>query len=1824
MDLSAYDLQPLREDRDFVLYRASQPGQRSVLALVARDAKNVARLEHEYGLASILDPAWAARPLALDRHPGPAALILEDAAGDPLGSTGRPTDLARFLLLAVNLVTAVGQVHGRGLIHKDVKPANVLVDAAGNIRLTGFGVASRLPRERHRALSPETIVGTFAYLAPEQTGRMNRSVDTRSDLYALGVTLYEMLTGALPFSASDPMEWIHCHIARKPAPPGERLRGIPAPVEAIILKLLAKNAEDRYQTAAGVKADLERCLASWEQHRRIDAFPLGGRDVSDVLRIPERLYGRERQVSTLRDAFDRVVASGIPELVLVSGYSGIGKSSIVNELHQAIVPRRALYAAAKFDQYRRGIPYATLAQAFRNLVRELLSKNDAELAQWRDRLLAALGPNGGLMVGLIPELAVIIGDQPPVPDLPAQDRQHRFQQVFRRFLGVFARAEHPLALFLDDLQWLDNATIDLIAHVATHSETRHLLLVGAYRDNEVGPDHPLTRMLATIREGGAAVGEIVVAPLAPRDVERLLADALHAAPDEVRPLAALVFEKTGGNPFFTIQFLTALLDQDLLRFDRAGRGWTWALDGIRARAFTDNVADLMAAKLARLSPATREALGQLACLGHVADANLLAPALGGAEEAVHSALWEAVHSGLVHRSERSYEFLHDRVHEAAYALIDGPARATAHLRIGRLLVAHTPSEEVEAKLFDIVNQYARGVALIENREEREAVAGLNLRAGLRAKAASAYASARQYFAAGRALLGAEAWVRCPRLCFDLELNLSECEYVTGDFATAEQRLAQLSARAADNLDSAAVTRVQIYLHTNRDQSSRAVAAGLDYLRRADPRWAWQPAADHVRPEYDAFMRRLESGAADAVLTQPLMRDPDLLATMDVLTALCSPAQFTDLDLFRLIVVRMASLSLLHGASDATPFAFTLLGGIVRTTRSDAEAGSRLGRVALDLIEQRGLTRQSARAYSVFAVHVAPWTQHLSTCRVYLQRSFDAARDAGDLTCAAYARVDLVTNLLATAAPLEEVEREAESALAFVEGARFGLISDVIVAQLRLIATLRGKTPVFGSFDDAGFDEDHFEHRLEGDPQLAVAASRYWIRKLQARVFAEDYAAAIAIDAKSAALLWTLPTQVELPEYRFYAGLAHAGRCDTTTGAERARHLEELQGHHRQFVAWAESGRENFEHRAALLGAELARLERRELDAMRLYEEAIHGARAHGFVQNEGLAHERASRFYEARGFATIAVAYMQGAVSCYALWGADGKVRHLSGRGTQLRPSRPHANGTISTSTEQLDLATIVKMSQAISGQIEMGSLVETLMVAALEHAGAERGLLVLPHGQDWHVEAEAKTAGDRIAVRLHQMPVSASALPESILRFVARSRESVLLDDAQQPNPYEGDEYLKRNACRSILCLPLVKQARLSGILYLENALAAAVFTPTRVAVLRLLASQAAISLENARLYADLQRAEIYLSEAQRLSHTGSFGWTPETGEIFWSEQTFRIFDYEPTADPTVDMVLRRTHPDDVALVEREIERVLREKGGLDFEHRLLMPDGSVKHLRVVAHPGADDRGGFRLAGAIIDQSESVRTQALLQRLQSDFAHAARISTLGELTVSIAHELNQPIAAVIINGQTGLRRIDHPSPDLEKIRVTTARVVRDAQRAADIIARIRAMAIRRVPQPEPLSLRDLIEESLVFLRHEIQSFGVSVLQDDSAGPAKVRADRVQLQQVIVNLVVNAMQAMAQTESAGRKVTIRTTRPDAFTLRCAVEDSGPGIDPGHLDRLFDSFFTTKSQGLGIGLRVCRSIVEAHGGQIAADNASAHGGARFYVTLPLAGEEPVGG
>jgi len=1773
-------------------------------------------LEHEYSLRVELDPAWAVLPVELTQRGGRTVLVLEDPGGEPLDQlVGTPMELGQFLRVAIGLSAAVRQLHGRGLIHKDLKPANVLIEpSTGQVWLTGFGIASRLPRERQSAEPPEFIAGTLPYMAPEQTGRMNRSIDSRSDLYALGVTLYEMLTGNLPFKASEPIEWVHCHIAKQPLAPAERRKDVPHSVSGIIMKLLAKTAEERYQTAAGLESDLRRCLAEWDCEHRIGEFLFGEHDTPDRLLIPEKLYGRQRELETLLASFDRVVKNGTPELVLVSGYSGIGKSSVVNELHKVLVLPRGLFASGKFDQYKRDIPYSTLAQAFQSLIRALLAKSEAELNSWRETLREALGRNGLLIVDLVPELKLIIGEQPPVPELEPQDAQRRFQLVFRRFIGVFARPDHPLALFLDDLQWLDAATLDLLEDLLTRSDLQHLMLIGAFRDNEIDAMHPLVRKLEAVKKAGARIEEITLAPLASEHLAQLIADALRCEPERSAPLAQLVYEKSGGNPFFALQFMSELAAEGLLTFDHDAARWSWDLDRIHAKGYTDNVVDLMVGKLTRLPVETLAALQHLACLG-VAEITMLSIVYGTSEEEIHSDLWEAVRLELIVRLEGAYRFVHDRVQEAAYSLIPADQRAAAHLRIGRLLAAHTPPEKREEAIFEIVNQLNRGAALINARDEREQLAELNLIAGKRAKASTAYASALSYLVAGEALLVEDSGERRHELTFALELHRAECEFLTGARAEAEQRLAALSSRAATAVERATVACLRADLYMTLDQSNRAVAVGLDYLRNLGIDWSPHPTEEEARREYERIWSQIGGRTIEELVDLPLMSDPASLATLDVLTKLGPAAFFTDFNLFALVVCRAINLSLERGYSDGSCPHFEWLGAVAGACFGDYQAGFRFGQLGYDLVEKRGLKRFQARTYNNFAVQVLPWTRHVKAIRDLLRRAFEAANEIGDLTFAAFSCANLNTNLLVAGDPLVEVQIAAERSLAFAQKMKFGYAIDNISPQLGLVRTLRGLTAKFGSFDDKQLDEVRLERRLAGNPDLAPAESAYWIRKLQARFMAGDYASAIEASSRAQKRVGAWQTALETADHHFYGALSRAAFYDSALPDERHQHLEALAAHHRQLEVWAVTCPENFENRAVLVSAEIARIEGRILDAEHLYEQAIRSARANGFVHNEAVANEVAARFYAAHGLEQIAHLYLRNARRCYLSWGADGKVRQLDESYPHLREDQPVAGpmSTIGTPIEHLDLATVLKISHAVSGEIVLENLVDALLRTAIEHAGAERGLLILPRGAELRIQAEATTGGSSVAVALRDAPISSAELPESVVQYAARTQESVILDDASTRGSFSNDEYIRRAHARSILCLPLVKQGRLIAVLYLENNLAANVFTPARIAVLNVLVSAAAISLENSRLYRELQEREAKIRRLVDANIVGVLISNLE-GQILEANDAFlQMVRY--THDHLTSGRLRWTEltpPEWQAVTERAVTQ-LRASGTCEmFEKEYFRSDGSRVPVLVAATVIGDARS--ETLAFVLDLTERKRAEEERERLrqaQADLAYVSRVITVGELAASLAHEIKQPIAAAVLNAKTCVRWLKRDSPDVTEACEAASRTVRDATRAADIVDRVRSLYRRSTPQRELVDLNEIIQEMILLLHDEANRYSIPIRAELTPSLPKVTADRVQLQQVLMNLMLNGIEAMKDT---GGELTVTSNRSEDGQLLISVSDSGVGFPIEESERIFKAFFTTKPQGTGMGLSISRTIVESHSGRLWA-SANTGRGATFHFSLP---------
>ncbi|WP_051346538.1 trifunctional serine/threonine-protein kinase/ATP-binding protein/sensor histidine kinase [Bradyrhizobium sp. th.b2] len=1813
--LSGYAFSLLREG-SIALYRGSGNGLAPILLVAAEETSPscVERLEHEYALKSELDAEWAARPVALTHDSGRITLVLEDPGGTPLDRLlSRPLDVSHFLRIAIPLAGALRHVHERGLIHKDIKPANILVESASSgVWLTGFGIASRVPRERQAPEPPETITGTLAYMAPEQTGRMNRSVDSRSDLYALGVTFYELLTGALPFTAADPIELIHCHIAREPVPPHELASALPAPLSMIVMKLLAKTAEERYQTAAGVEADLRKCLTAWELFGRIDPFPLGLQDASDRLMIPEKLYGREAEIATLLAAFDRVVKHGGSELVLVSGYSGIGKSSVVNELHKVIVLPRGIFISGKFDQRLRDTPHATLAQAFQGLIQQLLNGQANDIAFWRDAIKEAVGNQGRLLTDLIPNLVRLIGPQPTVAVLSPVDAQLRFQTVFQRFVGVFARAEHPLVIFVDDLQWLDPATLTLIEYLLLHPDTRHLLLIGAYRNNEVDPAHPLMLKLEDLRKAGVKVDQIVLGPLSVNDINHLLCDTLRRAPDDMRPFAELVHGRSGGgNPFFAGQFLTSLAEERLIEFDPLSRSWKWDWDAIVDKRFSDNPVDLMIDRLRRLAPEAQEALKLLACLGSHADFATLAKLRGESEEAMHASFRDAVRAGAAAPRVESYRFFHDRVQEAAYALIPAEGRAELHLRIARLLVTETAQENVAEKIYDLVNQLNLGSTLISEWPEKVRAAELNFVAGRKAKASTAYAAASTYLAAGIAVLSDDGWQRSYDLTLGLFLERAECEILNSNLEQAAGLVEVLLIKAGSKIDHAEICRLRIMLQLRQGNYAPAVRTALECLRTFGVDLPDSPTPEQMRAEYEEMRRALGERPIESLVDLPMMDDPEMQAVMKLFSGLGNLAYHADLDLYQMISCWMVKLSCRHGTSEYSAIGYGAVAIVLGPAFHRFADGEAFARLAVAVAERYGFTAQKAGAHFLMQMAVL-WTRPIEDALACLEAAIRSVAETGEMVYACWNRQHRLTDLMARGDPLDQVWLESASALDFVRKYKFGQL--VILSIQGFVQSLRG-----GAGSGAPLDEPALEARvLRGG--VPLVACFHWILQLQRHFLLGNAERALEFAGKAKPILWSARPNLQSMDYCFYHSLAIAAVFPASSPERRAELREDVISHLGSFQRWADSCPATFAHKHTLISAEWARLEGRDIEAMPLYEQAIRLAAERGFLQDQGLASELAARFYRLRGLEKVADTYLDEARDCYVRWGAWAKVAQLDKSHPRIRQQASlTAKPTIETSIERLDLATVIKMSEAVAGEIVLGRLIETLMTIAVEHTGADRGLLMLPRGGQYQIEAEARSGRDGVRVRLLGTPVTPSELPMLVLEQVIRTEGRVILDDARGENPFAEDEYIGRKQARSLLCLPFLKQAELIGVLYLENSLASHVFTPSRIAVLKLLASQAAIALENARLYSDVAEREAKIRRLVDANIIGIFI-SSRKGEIIEANDAFlKMMGYDREDIAAGNMHLADlTPPEWRASAARAVVGVDKTGAAQPYEKEYRRKDGS--RVPVLMGSAAFDEQQDHGVAFVLDLTERKRAEAeareserRYREAQLELEHANRVATMGQLTSSIAHEVNQPIAAAVTYASAARRFLSAKPPNFREVDEALSLIVKEGNRAGEVVERVRAL-IKKVPaRKDAVEINDAILEVIALTRTEAANNSVSVQAQLAEGLPPVQGDRVQLQQVLLNLIINAIEAMRDVGEEERQLLISTgAEPGCVSVE--VRDSGPGFAAADLERAFEAFYTTKSNGLGLGLSICRSIIEAHNGRLWA-SPNPQRGAIFRFTAP---------
>jgi len=1676
-------------------------------------------------------------------------LLLEEVAGTPLSEeTGKPFEVLRALKLGSSLASALAELHRRGVIHKDVKPSNIILTAAGETRLIDFGSASLQLVEHVDALQVPLIEGTLPYMSPEQTGRMNRSVDYRTDLYSLGITLYELLTGSRPFHGKDALEWFHAHMALAPVPPHERVKEVPPLVSAIVLKLLAKVAEERYQSAEGLKADLERCLEDLTRGGCKD-FPLGLYDVPTRFQLPQRLYGRDTQAAALLQGFERVARSGRSELILVRGYSGIGKSSVVHELHKPVVRQRGFFLSGKFDQFQQDIPYSTLAQAIRGLTQQLLSGTDEELARWREHLLEAWEGQGRVLVDVVPQLELVAGQQPPVQELSPSEATHRFNRVFRRFLGVFASPEHPLVVFLDDLQWADLASLQLLQHLLTHPETPPVLLIGAYRDNEVSPSHPLSLTLAELRKAGAPMEDLQLEPLSLAEVQRLITDTLPgAAPEVVQPLAALAQEKTGGNPFFLLQFLLTL-NQDGLLVRTPEGSWHWDAEGVRAKGYSDNVVDFMIGKLRQLPLGTQHLLRLAACVGNVFSRRILLLISNMEDTAeVEQGLEPALQEGLVSRTgPEQYRFLHDRIQQAAHALIPSQERKAVHLRIGRLLLASLSPEEVQASLFDVVGQLNTGAELITDPQERQRVARLNAEAGKKAQAATAFRSAVSYLATAFQLLPGDPWETAPELAFKLQLDQASCEFMSGHTAEARQVVEALQPRARTRAETAALYRLKSDLHLAAGEIQASVACLLECLERFGMPMSPHPSWEEVVAANEEVRALLGARPIENLLELPLLADPDMEAVLNVLAALFTPAYFTDNHLLILHLCRLVSLSLRHGNSSAAVHGYAWYGVVLAPAFKQYREGYAFGKLACELVERHGFAASRGKAlYSLEIINY--WTRPLSISLELIREAFQHALKAGDFQVACYCCNHIVTNRLSMGHELEEVYQESVARLDFARKAGFLDVGHVIHHTQRYVQQLRGLSPVFGSLSGEDFDEPSFEAELTPD-RMSTMRCWYWLHKMQARFMSGAYAEAREAGAKAAELAWASLSHIQLLDLHLFRALTLAACLGDMPPGERGPALEAIRKHQEQLAEWASYCPENFRAPERLAFAELARVTGRENEAFRAYEEALQAGREHSLVQYVALASELAARFWFERKMPTIADSYARKAREAYLRWGAQGKAKHLDELWPHVSTSVPGEQTVTDTDSTQIDALTLVKAQQAISGEIVLERLAATLLRVAIENAGAQRGALLLPRGGTLSVMAVSGTAAEDTGSSSDE-----ANLPWTLISYVRRTREHVLIDDASLPHPFSADPWVARGQVRSVLCLPLLRQEEFRGVLYLENSLATNAFTPARSALLGHLASQAAISLENARLYADVQRAETALRRAN------------------------------DELEKRVDERTRELRQAQTQLVE-----TARRAGMAEVATDVLHNVGNVLTSAIINVQTMNQTLGSSRMGRLKQVSDLFveHKQTLADFLTQDRKGARLPDYLSALTEELFRE-----QATLQDGMTAM------SKHIEHIRA---------------IVQLQQTYARSTLVTEECDPAHLLEDALSIQMAALKRHNINVVREFSP-VSRIRVDKHKVLQILINLLTNAKNAMATLPEGERSLHLRLGTV-GNTVRIQVTDNGMGIAPEVRDRLFSQGFTTRKGGHGLGLHSSALAARMLGGSLTLESEGPGKGATATLELP---------
>ncbi len=1495
MKISGYQVQEeLSRSSKTTVYRAirEEDGTELILKVplpLDYDDTLIHRIKNEYSILTAL--ALPGTPQACELHiqGGEVVLCMTALPGrrlDRLIITENLT-LETKLRFAVSLAEILDAVHIRGVIHKDINPSNIICDLdKKSCGLIDFGLATKSRGQFAEARIPELLEGTLAYMAPEQSGRMNREVDWRSDLYALGATLYHLFTGKIPFAQTDRMAVIYAHMAEEPQPPHQIAPELPEVVGNIILRLMAKEPEERYQSAGGLASDLRHCLESLTPEGTIAPFSLRLHDISRAFRIPGKLYGRRKEVQALMESFARI-EKGDKELFLVSGYSGIGKTSLINEIYKPVTRKQGYFISGKFDQFQREVPYAAFSAAFGQLARQILSGSAQELEHWRRVILAAVGSNGRVVTDVIPELEAVIGRQPPVPDLGPLESTNRFNLVFSTLVEHLSGREHPLVLFLDDLQWIDGASLRLLETLLKEMELGYFLLIGAYRDNEVDDAHPLMLALSALEKGDVTQRSVTLAPLGESDVEQLVSDTLHAMGSQVKALAELIHDKTAGNPFFVNHFLKNLYDEGLLRFDEEQSAWQWDLEEIGQRGITDNVVDLLIDRINRLEPLERRVLSFAACIGGEFSPNLIATIAADDPEPIHDALDNAATAGFLlwlgsgsGRNETLYRFPHDRIQQAAYSLIVPDELAATHLAIGQRLLAAWDKEAHPEEIFRITDQLNLGQSAIADRSFGLELLQLSYDAACRAKKAAAFTSALEYLKEAEKLAPERLWETRHDFLFNLYRELAESYYINADFAKAEALFALLDSRARDNTAKAQIYDLQLTLFINRGQLKQALEIGNKGLAMFDQ--AFPERAEELLAAKGTEFARIKQNLKEipdvmALAKHPAMDNPAMETVMDLLMNLGIPAFMAKKELFPVVGFRMVNLSLEHGNCKVSAYGYGFYGMILGAAMGDYAGGYAFGKLALALQERFDNRALTCKLYRIYGAYIDSWTRPYSEGVEHLRYAYRAGIETGDLVYAGYCLNHIFIRQFLIADTLETLEAETEKGLLYFRRSQDDSVEALQRMLLQIVRALQGKTTSATVLGGSHFDEAK-EAAAWKEKNYGTILAYYYTYKLQLNYLFKEHADALRFSEQAEAYLDNMLGNILKVEWVFYTALSHLAQAEHAASAQRAAHLTKAEELTAMMAQWAAYNPRNFHHKLSLLEGERHRIEGRHWEALACYAQGIKEAKRCGILLDEALGCELAAAHLYARNLEGPGEWYIHRALRLYTFWGAKAKVADLKKRfpllGTVSIPFAPeggHAHQTLveSSSTEEnLDLESVMKNARLLSSTLVYPKLIEHLMNMAMETSGAQKAALLLVDNGQLLIEAEKEPGHAPRILIASPLEENDPRYPTGVLLYAQRSGQTVLLDDALRPEGgFDGDGYITANRVRSVLALPILLRDKVRAILYLENRSVAGAFTIGRLQVLNIFASQAAISLENAQLYGRLEQrveAEIKKREEQ------------------------------------------------------------------------------------------------------------------------------------------------------------------------------------------------------------------------------------------------------------------------------------------------------------------------------------------------------------------------